>query len=111
MKKIHLKKIHPAFIAICLTISSTSWAQEWTRFRGPNGSGVSDTSTLPVKWTKDSFLWTIDLPGGGHSSPVVWGNKVFITCADKEAGMRTLLCISTIDGKTLWKREFPLSAY
>src|SRR5687768_10098044 len=59
-------------VLICLTLTGGGDAQEWTRFRGHNGSGVS-ASRFPVVWTDDVFLWKIELPGKGHSSPVVWG--------------------------------------
>ena len=44
---------------------------EWTRFRGPNGSGISGAQSIPVKWTAKEYNWTIELPGDGSSSPVV----------------------------------------
>ena len=44
---------------------------EWTRFRGPNGSGISGAQTIPIKWTAKEYNWTIKLPGDGSSSPVV----------------------------------------
>lgn len=54
-------------------------AQEWTRFRGPNGAGVCDATTVPAKWTDDDYNWQIDLPGKGHSSPVIWKGRLFLT--------------------------------
>ena len=52
----------------------------WTRFRGPNGSGVSANSTAPLEWSEDKNLrWSIDLPGPGSSCPIVVGDKVFVT--------------------------------
>lgn len=56
-------------------------AQEWTRFRGPNGTGASDAATIPVKWTEADYNWKIELPGLGHSSPAIWGDKVFLLSA------------------------------
>ena len=51
----------------------------WSQWRGPNGSGVSDETGLLAEWNPDSALWTTVLPGRGHSSPVVWGSRVFLT--------------------------------
>lgn len=82
-------------------------AQEWTRFRGPNGSGVNAAITIPPVWTAKDYRWNITLPGGGHSSPVLWGDRIFITCADDQTALRTLLCISAADGSTIWKQEIP----
>jgi outer membrane protein assembly factor BamB len=82
-------------------------AQEWTRFRGPNGSGVSAATTVPVRWTEANFNWKVELPGVGHSSPVVWGQRLFVTCADEKTGTRSLLCLRLRDGERLWTRAFP----
>ena len=57
-------------------------AQEWTRFRGPNGTGVSDAKSIPATWTEADYRWKIKLPGKGHGSPVVWGDKLFVLSAD-----------------------------
>lgn len=91
--------------ATCMALPLVAGAQEWTRFRGPNGSGVSDTTFKP-QWTPSDYAWNVTLPGVGHSSPVVWGDKVFVTCADENA-TRMVLCLSAKDGHTLWKRDFP----
>ncbi len=81
-------------------------AQEWTRFRGPNGSGISQVTTLPVRWTEKDYNWKIKLPGMGHSSPVVWRKRIFLTSAEEGTGKRFVLCLRTTDGSTLWSREF-----
>jgi len=85
--------------------------QQWNRFRGPNGSGVSEATTVPVRWVQDDYNWTIPLPGKGHSSPVSWDRKLFVTSADLAAGERYLLCIDATDGAVLWKKSFPLREY
>ena len=51
----------------------------WSQWRGPNGSGVSVETGLPAKWSPDSARWKTALPGRGHSSPIIWGNRVFLT--------------------------------
>jgi outer membrane protein assembly factor BamB len=86
---------------------SLAMAQEWTRFRGPNGTGQSDATTIPVKWTEKDCNWKVALPGGGHSSPVIWGDKVFVTSGDTGAPKTILSCLKASDGSTLWAREFP----
>ncbi len=48
-------------------------AADWTRFRGPNGSGVSAATNLPAAWTEKDYRWKVTLPGSGHASPVVFG--------------------------------------
>lgn len=78
----------------------------WPRFRGPNGQGIGQAEGIPVTWTEKDYNWKVELPGGGHSSPVIWGEKVFVTCADARTSKRIIVCLSTKDGRTLWKREY-----
>jgi hypothetical protein len=62
-------------------VCSLSCAADWPRFRGPNGSGVADAKNLPVEWDDDKNIrWKTALPGPGVSSPVVWGDNVYVTC-------------------------------
>jgi outer membrane protein assembly factor BamB len=81
--------------------------QEWARFRGPNGSGISAARAIPVRWTEKDYHWKIEVPGVGHSSPVLWGERLFVTCADKKTGARMLLCLRAADGHQLWARTYP----
>ncbi len=86
-------------------------AQEWTRFRGPNGTGESDDATIPAKWTESDYRWTAALPGMGHSSPVLWGQRLFVMSADPETATRYVLCLDSFSGKPLWKKEFASTAH
>lgn len=81
-------------------------AQEWTRFRGPNGSGVSRATSVPASWSESDYNWRTTLPGTGHGSPVVWGVRIFVVSAPEETGRQIVSCLNTDDGKTLWSREF-----
>jgi outer membrane protein assembly factor BamB len=90
---------------------SAAHAQEWTRFRGPNGAGQSDSTTIPVSWTEEELLWKSELPGIGHSSPVLWGEKIFLTSADVKNGTRFVVCVSAVDGKLLWTRDYPATTH
>lgn len=85
-------------------------AQEWTRFRGPNGSGIS-TAKIPEKWSDDVRLWKTDLPGAGHSSPVVWGGRVFLTSAEAEGAKRNVLCLDAETGKIVWSRGYDMQPH
>ncbi|HTU25623.1 MAG TPA: PQQ-binding-like beta-propeller repeat protein, partial [Pirellulales bacterium] len=81
--------------------------QEWTRFRGPNGTGLSLAKGIPSEWTEKDYRWNATLPGQGNSSPVVWGDKVFITSAIPDTAERIVLCLETATGKTAWERRYP----
>jgi len=98
-----------AVALLSLTLVFAGWAQEWTRFRGPNGSGLSEARTIPTKWTATDFNWKVPLPGAGHSSPVVWGENIFVTSCDESAGKFFVLCLRTSDGSVRWQKEVPLT--
>lgn len=85
--------------------------QEWTRFRGPNGSGVSDLTGFPVEWSASDYNWQIDLPVEGSSSPVLWGKQIFLTGDDEEKSTRSILCINADTGKILWRRDYSFESY
>src|SRR5215831_75046 len=76
-------------------------AQEWTRFRGPNGSGISKATTIPIRWTEKDYNWKVRLPGVGHSCPVLWGERLFVTSGEEETGKRIVLCLRTSDGSRI----------
>ncbi len=86
-------------------------AQEWTRFRGPNGCGLSDAKTIPTVWTEKDFNWRIEMPGPGHSSPVIWGDKVFLLTGDEHTNLVWLLSVNSVDGSIAWQKSFPISTY
>jgi outer membrane protein assembly factor BamB len=86
-------------------------AQEWTRFRGPNGQGISAAKTIPVKWTESDYNWKVKLAGSGHSSPVVWQDTVYVTGADTQREIGYLQALSITDGKELWRKEYPYVKY
>ncbi|MEX2114011.1 MAG: PQQ-binding-like beta-propeller repeat protein [Pirellulales bacterium] len=94
-----------------LLTSSALLAQEWPRFRGPNGAGQSDATTIPVAWNADDLLWKVELPGVGNSSPVLWGDSIFLTSADATDGTRHVFCLSARDGRLLWQRDYPAARY
>jgi outer membrane protein assembly factor BamB len=84
-------------------------AEDWSQFRGPNGTGVSITTGLPTEFGPDkNVLWKTPLPPG-HSSPVLSRNRIFITAHSKEKENHKLLviCLDRQTGKLLWQREVP----
>jgi outer membrane protein assembly factor BamB len=85
--------------------------QQWTRFRGPNGQGISNARTIPIKWTDQDYNWKVKLPARGHGSPVIWKDKVFVTCESPEPTGGMLLALSVSDGRELWRGEYELTPY
>ena len=82
---------------------------DWPCWRGPNATGVADGRNLPIRWdTKENIRWSVQLPGWGTSSPVVFGNRVFITSEVEEGGKKSLLtlCYDRSNGRELWRHDF-----
>lgn len=78
----------------------------WSMLRGPGGIGVISDTDYPTKWngaSGENLLWKTEIPLPGWNSPVVWGDKVFLTGAD--ASQRELYCFSVDDGKILWSKK------
>jgi outer membrane protein assembly factor BamB len=77
----------------------------WAQWRGPTGQGYADDTRVPLTWgEKENILWQADLPGHGNSSPIVWGDRVFLTAATRDGGERYVLCLRARDGKLLWQQ-------
>jgi outer membrane protein assembly factor BamB len=88
--------------------ASLTQAANWPRFRGPNGHGTSDEKNLPVSWSGTEMLaWKTPIPGVGNSSPVVWGDRIFLQSADANGKARYLYCVRASDGKILWSSSAP----
>lgn len=80
-------------------------AEDWPGWRGPAGSGHSSESGLPVRWDAKSIVWKTALPGIGQSSPVIAGDRVFLTAALDKGAKRVVLCVDRVGGKILWQHE------
>ena len=93
----------------CLACAAAASDDAWNRFRGPNGSGVSAAEGFPATWSAKDYRWVIDLPGEGVSSPIVWGDRLFVTAADDSTLERALLCYAASDGKLRWSQAVPFT--
>lgn len=90
--------------ALCYA-SAHAATPDWPRFRGPNGAGVG-TGSLPDSIGSASIRWKIELPGGGHSSPVVANRRIFLTCNPPNTASRVLVALDAENGKIIWQREY-----
>ncbi len=86
-------------------------AQEWTRFRGPNGSGLSPAKGIPTVWTEQDFRWRVPVAGDSHSQPVIWGERIFLLTALQAGKERALVCLRKGDGHELWRRSYTLPTH
>jgi outer membrane protein assembly factor BamB len=84
--------------------TNSSEASNWSQFRGPIGLGISEAEDLPVSFDAKNVAWKTDLPVEGHSSPVVWGDRIFVTGAKKSGKQaeRHVLCLDRNNGSLLW---------
>jgi outer membrane protein assembly factor BamB len=77
----------------------------WPGFRGPLGNGHSPARNLPLSWSPNQNIsWRSELPAPGNSSPVVTGNRVFVTCAEDQGRRRSLYCFDRKSGQQVWVR-------
>jgi outer membrane protein assembly factor BamB len=80
-------------------------AEDWPWWRGPNNSGVV-TSRAPLEWSETkNIIWKAPVPGRGHSSPTVVGKRVFLTTADEERSIQSVLCYDRQTGKEMWRKD------
>jgi outer membrane protein assembly factor BamB len=75
-------------LILCVALAPVTYSQNWPSFRGQNSSGVSDAGGPPVTWDVEkstNILWQTPIPGVGHSSPIVWGDRIFVTTSVSSA--------------------------
>ncbi len=76
----------------------------WPGWRGPQGTGHSDATELPVTWTDKHLVWKTQLVGSGQSSPVVWGDRIFLTSSTEQGRQRHVMCLQRSNGRRLWDK-------
>ncbi|RTZ65942.1 MAG: hypothetical protein DSZ35_08445 [Verrucomicrobia bacterium] len=109
------RRLHrPLAALVCgmfLWVGPSGKAQEWTRFRGPNGTGISLAKGIPSKFTLADAYWRVALKGEGHSSPVLWGDRVFVTGSDARKESFIVQCLNVADGLEVWSMTRPQKPY
>ena len=84
-------------VAILIAFFSMAYAENWPGWRGPGSLGISDQKAIPVNWDMTKNVkWKVEVPGLGHSSPIVWGDRVFVTTA-----------VSSDPKQDYWEKGFP----
>lgn len=99
--------------ALCLGLMVASLAtvsangeENWTSFRGPTDQGQSDAKNLPIKWSEsENIVWKTPIPGKAWSSPVIWGDRIWLTDAPESGALLYALCIDKNTGKTVLKKK------
>ena len=110
-----------------LLLSKAAFGQGWPHWRGPNANGISPETGLPVAWSpSDNIAWKVKLPGRGMSTPIVWGDRIFVTSqigfgkvesrsaryegpvmSDDGPVTFVIQCFRREDGKPLWEHRVP----
>ncbi|MCA9136792.1 MAG: PQQ-binding-like beta-propeller repeat protein, partial [Planctomycetales bacterium] len=81
-------------------------SEDWTRFRGPNGQGVSSETELPIQWSaSENVAWKTSIPGNGWSSPIVHGEHLFLTTTTEDGESCHVICVDRKTGNIRWDRE------
>jgi outer membrane protein assembly factor BamB len=93
------------FASISLTLCCSALAGDWPQWRGPQFNGSSPEKGLPSSWSKADALWSVDLPGPAAATPVIWGDRVFVSTPDAAAKALHALCLDRKTGHVLWDRK------
>ena len=93
-------------MVLSLTMCDLAGAENWIRFRGPNGQGVSSEVNLPITWSADDKVaWKTSIPGEGWSSPIVYKQHVFLTTATEDGVSCRVICVNRENGSIAWNTE------
>ncbi|MCC7475760.1 MAG: PQQ-binding-like beta-propeller repeat protein [Pirellulales bacterium] len=93
-------------LAIVAWGSRAALAENWDRFRGPNGGGQYANDSIPSIWQPENILWKKSLDGVGHGSPVIWGDKLFLMSADPTTGTQLIAAYELDSGTLLWQEQY-----
>ena len=96
-------KSFPAVLALGCVLVARLPAEDWPRFRGPTGQGLSSEKRLPLHWhTTSNVLWKTEVPGQAWSSPIVWRDRLFLTTATENGARCHVLCVEVASGRIIW---------
>ena len=93
------------FALLFLTSSIASAEGEWYQWRGPSQDSHTAERDLPVEWNANDIAWKSQLPGLGQSTPILWGDRIFLTSATDRGATRLIMCLDRKDGSMLWQDE------
>ena len=112
------RTINDCLLGLCIMVFATKMslsaeppvkpaAEDWPWWRGPNFDNIAaEQQDLPLRWSKtENVVWKTDVPGRGHGSPCLWGDRLFLPTADDEAGTLSILCTDRSSGRELWRTE------
>lgn len=98
-------KFCSVLIVFLFLFSISGQSRNWPGWRGPNGDGTSSETNVPVEWdATKNVVWKVEIPGVGHSSPIVWEDRLFTLSAFPETKEKALLCYNSQNGELLWQK-------
>jgi len=101
------RKSWTLLVAICV-LTRVAVAENWPAWRGARGIGVSNESQLPTRFSpSENVAWKTSLPAPGNSTPIIWDQRVFVTCQNDGGKIRSLICFDRKNGKKLWQHDVP----
>jgi outer membrane protein assembly factor BamB len=107
----NFKLLRVFLLLTLINLTAVTQAQNWPCWRGPNGDGTSTETNLPVEWDSNkNVVWKSVVPGTGHSSPIVWEDKLFTLTALTETQEKVLLCYNVQNGDLIWQKTVIKSA-
>src|SRR5688572_11119256 len=84
----------------------SSFAENWGQWRGPSFNGSTTEKNVPAEWSKtENIAWALDMPGPSAATPVVWGDRVYVSSTDSEAKSLLAMCVDRRSGKILWQHK------
>ena len=96
-----------ALLALLMPFGLLAEPNNWERFRGPNGTGKSDSNKIPTTFSStEGVVWKVPLKGTGNSSPIIWNDRVFVHSSEQDGTKRYLISLDATNGKVLWTKEF-----
>ena len=93
-------------LVLCLSCLATR-AEDWPCWRGPRGDGTSTETSVPTQWDGPAgrhIAWKVEIPGKGHASPIVAGERIFVVSCREDRQDRVLLCLDRTTGRTIWEK-------
>ena len=92
-------------LALFLVLCAAAGAENWPNWRGPTHTGATSQTGLPATWSEtENVAWDTPMPGPSSATPIVWGDRVFVSSTDRQTGGLLALCLDAASGRVLWKR-------
>ena len=92
------------FVPLIALFMTTAGAANWPAWRGPDADGTTREKNLPTEWSDSKNIrWKVPLTDAGNSTPIVWGDRIFLTQAVEVENRRTVICLDGATGKMLWQ--------